>query len=68
VNYKKLIQIILIIDFLLLTLLGAMSFRFLTGQLRRSEEIDSEILAQYEINLEVSQFLNLVRQLKNNNP
>ena len=67
-NYKKLIQIILIIDFLLLTLLGAMSFRFLTGQLRRSEEIDSEILAQYEINLEVSQFLNLVRQLKNNNP
>ena len=63
-NYKKLIQIILIIDFLLLTLLGMMSFRFLTGELRRSQETDREILAQYEINLEVSQFLNLFRQLK----
>ena len=67
-NYKKIIQIILIIDFLLLTLLIVMSFRFLTGQLKRSKEIDPEVLAQYEINLEVSQFFNLVKRLKNSNP
>mgnify|MGYP001089166160 CR=1 FL=1 len=63
-NYKKIIQIILIIDFLLLTLLGVVSFRFLTDQLRRSQEMDPEILAQYEISLEINQFLDLVKRLK----
>ena len=67
-NYKKIIQIILIIDFLFLILLAAMSFRFLSSQLKRSKEINPEILTQHEINLEVDQFFNLVKMLKNSNP
>ena len=67
-NHKKIIQIILIIDFLFLILLAAMSFRFLSSQLKRSKEINPEILTQHEINLEVDQFFNLVKMLKNSNP
>lgn len=69
INYKKGLYLVLIIDFLLLALLGALSFRFLSEQLRKSQTVDPEILAQYEINLEVNQFFTLVKQLKKtNNP
>ena len=63
-DYKKIIQTIIVFDFLLLILLGVMSFRFLTSQLKRSKEMDPEILAQYKISLEVDQFINLVKELK----
>lgn len=66
-NYKKTIQIILIIDFLFLTLLGVVSFKFLGEQLRKNQEMDPEILAQYNITLEIDKFLNLVEQLEKYN-
>jgi len=63
-DYKKIIQAIIVIDFLLLALLGIMSFKFLSNELARSKEMDPEILAQYETTLEVNQFLDLVKQFQ----
>ena len=63
-NYKKQFYIIIIFIFLLLILLGVISFRFLNSQWQKSQQVDPEILAQYTISLEVEQFLNLVKKLK----
>jgi len=64
VDYKQTFQIILIINFLLLLLLAAISWRFLSGQLEKTKQIEPEIMAQYEVVLEVGQFSDLIRQLK----
>jgi len=63
-NYQKSFYLITTITFLLITLLGAISFRFLNNQWQKSQQVDPEILAQYTISLEVQQFLDLVKKLK----
>jgi len=68
-DYKKIIQIIVIIDFLFLVLLGVASFRLLSKELKRGKELDPEILAQYNITIEIDRFSDLLKQLrKSSNP
>lgn len=66
-EYEQIYQVIVIISFLLLVLLGAVSFRFLNQQYCRSREVDPEVLAQYTVNLEVEQFLDLIKDLEKDN-
>jgi hypothetical protein len=63
-DYEKAFYTILIINCLFLLLLALVSFRFLTGQFRKTHQVEAEIMAQEEVSLEVEQFLDLVEQLK----
>lgn len=63
-DYRKTLYLIIIFDFLILVLLTAISFRFLSGQIKKTKQVRPEILAQYNIVLEVSRFLKLKTQLE----
>ncbi len=63
-DLKKTILFILVINFFLLILLGLVSLRFLTQEIEKSQAVAPEIMAQYEIKINVDQFDKLVKQLK----
>ena len=67
-NYQKAFYLISIFTFLGLLLLTIISWRFLGGEWRKVQEVNPEILAQYNITLEVDKFIQLVKELKKNNP
>jgi len=55
---------IVVVDVLLLIFLALISFRFLTTQVRKTKEVNPEILAQYTLSLEVDEFLELVEKIE----
>ncbi|MFC1711715.1 hypothetical protein ACFLZ1_03970 [Patescibacteria group bacterium] len=63
-EYKKLLKIIALIDALLIVFLGVISFRFLTDQIRRTQEVQPEILAQYNTELEIGKFLEVKEKIE----
>ncbi|HUW21091.1 MAG TPA: hypothetical protein VMW41_00310 [Candidatus Bathyarchaeia archaeon] len=63
-KYQKAFFAILILDLLMIIFLAVLSSRFLIGELNKIKKTDPEILAQYETNLEVDRFLNLLRQVQ----
>lgn len=65
---KKTILAVIIIICLGLIFLGVLSLRFLTLQVRKTLEEDPEIMAQYELKLNIEQFRQLKKQLQITEP
>jgi len=64
-DYRQNFYLVLIFDFLLLVLLGAISFRFLNLQMKTSQQVDPAILSQYTVSLELERLLELEKKLNN---
>jgi hypothetical protein len=58
-QYKKIILLLTLFNFLIIILLAAVSFRFVAEQIDRSKRIDESEVAEYNVILEV----NLIKQL-----
>jgi capsular polysaccharide biosynthesis protein len=63
-EYAKLIKIILILDLLLVTFLGILSYTFLKDQYQKTRQVDPEILAQYNIGLDLNKFYEVMDEVK----
>ena len=63
ISGQKSLWAVIIINLLFLVLLGVVSFRFLTEQLKRAEAVQPEILAQYTVSLEVGKLLEIKQKL-----
>lgn len=63
-DYKKAFYMIIIVDFLLLSFLSLVSFKFLSHNWKKSKEVEPEILAQYNVSLNIEQLKKLTKELK----
>ena len=63
-EYKKAFYMIVVVDFLLLSFLCLVSFKFLSGNWKKTKEVEPEILAQYNVSLDIEQLKKLTQELK----
>lgn len=63
-EYKRIHYLIMIVNFLALVFLAFLSGQFLWGQYRKTKEVDPQIMAQYQVNLEVEKYLEILKKIK----
>lgn len=63
-EYKRIYQLILAFDLLVLLFLMVLSLRFLITQLNKIRTVDPQILVQYEVGIDKAKFLDLIKELQ----